>query len=138
MGCFSWLCKECDKGIESDSVGGGEECRLYLIKGGKVVEEVRGVYDSYGGVYTDKDYYHASIFPALDKLNLVDREDETCGRFSCMDWHDIVDMCFDRSNTDGIAAVHERCFTGEVPTTQSADDPNQGWGDGEDEEYDDE
>ncbi len=51
MGCFSFLCKECGKGINSSSFD-GEKCRLYWLKDGKVHQKMRGPYDSYGRVFT--------------------------------------------------------------------------------------
>lgn len=44
-------------------------------------------------------------------------------------WHDVCDLNFDNNPANGIAAVHTKCWTGKVPTTQSANDPDQGWGD---------
>ena len=50
MGCFSWICKECGKGIKSNSFS-GEECKLFLLKDGKVIQKMEGQYDSYGRVF---------------------------------------------------------------------------------------
>ena len=52
MGCFSWLCKECGKGILSSSFD-GQECILFLLKDGEVLEVLRGRYTSYGTVFKD-------------------------------------------------------------------------------------
>lgn len=52
MGCFSFLCKECNEPINSDSVH-GEWVRLFLLNKGKVVHEMEGEYDSYGRVFID-------------------------------------------------------------------------------------
>ena len=52
MGCFSWLCKECGKGILSSSFD-GQECKLFLLKDGKVIEMMEGRYNSYGAVFAD-------------------------------------------------------------------------------------
>ena len=51
MGCFSFLCQKCNKGILSTSFH-GEQCKLYLLKDGKVIEMMEGEYDSYGRVFT--------------------------------------------------------------------------------------
>ncbi len=51
MGCFSYICKESDKAILSDSFS-GDLVRLYLLENGKVIEEMRGQYNSYGAVFT--------------------------------------------------------------------------------------
>jgi len=99
MGCFSYLCQECKKSINSDSVR-GEECRLYHLKNGVPVQELRGQYDSYGSVFND-----------------VWNEK----------WEDMLDGVFDSNKANGIAAVHERCFKS-IPKVQAKDAPNQGWG----------
>jgi len=53
MGCFSFICKESGLPVASDSFS-GDAVRLYLLKNGKVIEEMRGHYDSYGRVFKDK------------------------------------------------------------------------------------
>lgn len=52
MGCFSYLCKHCGKGVLSSSFD-GEEVTLYLLNEGEVVEQMSGQYDSYGKVFTE-------------------------------------------------------------------------------------
>jgi hypothetical protein len=111
MGCFSYICKECGKPILSNSFS-GQECRLYRLEEGVVQQEMRGEYDSYGRTFTP------------------DMKDSHQWRGS---WAEHVDAHFDGGEGTGFAAVHEKCFTGTVPTTKSDDDPNQGWG--EDGEY---
>ena len=108
MGCFSFMCKACGEPILSNSFT-GQETHLYLLKDGKVLQEMEGQYDSYGKVFD----------PAGD------------GSIEWnMEWGNVCDLMWTKSSGDGIAAVHSKCYTGKVPTTQSADDPNQGWGDG--------
>ena len=50
MGCFSFICKESNKAVASSSFD-GDAVRMYLLKNGKVIEEMRGHYDSYGRVF---------------------------------------------------------------------------------------
>ncbi len=110
MGCFSFICKECGEAVLSNSFS-GQKVKLFLLKEGKVIQEMEGEYDSYGRVFTE------------DKKDSIYWDQE---------WLKVCDLIFSPSKGDGIAAVHSRCFTGKVPTTQSEDDPNQGWGmDGE-------
>ncbi len=104
MGCFSFKCKESGKAVASSSFD-GDAVRLYLIKDGKVIEEMVGHYDSYGRVFDGKG----------DSFEWK------------KDWGEVVDSMYDGTG-DGIAAVLECYFTGEIPTTKSDDDPNQGWG----------
>jgi hypothetical protein len=106
MGCFSFKCKESGLPVASSSFD-GDACRLYLLKNGKVIEEMRGHYDSYGRVFK-KDFEDSFEWK--------------------MDWHDACDLMFNSNPGDGIAVVLEKYFTGQIPTTQSEDDPDQGWG----------
>jgi len=112
MGCFSYLCKICDKGILSTSYR-GEMVTLYHLVDGKVVEEMTGEYDSYGRVFDE---------------NMESRHWKE-------DWDTMVDQQFGPDLSSGIAAIHVRCkHRGMIPTERSDDDPNQGWGDDESEE----
>lgn len=113
MGCFSYMCKECDKGILSNSYS-GQECVLFLLKDGDVMQRMEGQYDSYGTVF------------------IKDDENGDSHEWAVMEWGDIVDMHYGADEHSGIAAVHKKCFKS-VPTTRSASDPYQGWG--EDGEY---
>jgi hypothetical protein len=107
MGCFSFICKESGLPVASDSFS-GDAVRLYLLKNGKVIEEMRGHYDSYGRVFKDRTYEDSFEWK--------------------MDWNEACDLMFDKDESNGIAAVLEKYFTGDIPTTKSMDDPDQGWG----------
>jgi hypothetical protein len=105
MGCFSFICKESGLPVASSSFD-GDAVRLYLLENGKVIEEMKGHYDSYGRVF-----------------------DGQGGSFEWKkDWGEIVDSMFNGKDGDGIAAVLECHFNGTIPTTQSEGDPDQGWG----------
>jgi hypothetical protein len=106
MGCFSFICKESGLPVASSSFD-GDAVRLYLLKDGKVLEEMRGHYDSYGRVFkkTNDEYFEWN-----------------------MDWREVCDLMFNNNDGDGIAVVLEKYFTGNIPTTISEGDPNQGWG----------
>jgi hypothetical protein len=104
MGCFSFKCKESGEAVASSSFS-GDAVRLYLLEGGKVIEEMVGHYDSYGRVFDGKG----------DSFKWK------------KDWGEVCDLMFNGNEGDGIAAVLECYFTGEIPTTQSDGDPNQGW-----------
>ena len=106
MGCFSFVCKESGLPVASDSFS-GDAVRMYLLKGGKVLEEMRGHYDSYGRVFT------------------ADKEDSFEWK---MEWGDVVDLMFDKDESNGIAVILEKYFVGNIPTTRSEGDPDQGWG----------
>lgn len=110
MGCFSFLCKESGKPALSSSFN-GSPCYLFLLKNGKVIEEMYGNYDSYGRVF---------------KSGLDDSFEWSIG------WDSVCDLMFDDRKKNGIAVVLEKYYKGIPPTTRSEDDPNQGWGsDGE-------
>jgi hypothetical protein len=107
MGCFSFICKESGLPVASDSFS-GDAVRLYLLKNGKVIEEMRGHYDSYGRVFKDRTYEDSFEWK--------------------MHWSDVCDMMFNDNKGDGIAVVLEKYFTGKMPIEQSEGDPDQGWG----------
>ena len=113
MGCFSFICQECGQPILSDSVR-GEKVELFLLKNGEVIDQMRGEYDSYGRVFTE------------------DREDSLKWNLpwagSGEDKGDVCTLMFDEDESNGIAAVHSRCYRGYIPTERSMEDPNQGWG----------
>lgn len=105
MGCFSFKCKTCDKPIKSDSLR-GQQCVLFLIKNGEIIESMEGEYDSYGSVF-DKD--GKSMKWKLD-------------------WNDVCNLMFNKNKSNGIAAFHLHCYDGNPPTERSKSDPKQGWG----------
>lgn len=107
MGCFSFICKESGLPVASSSYD-GDAVRMYLLKDGKVVEEMRGHYDSYGRVFK------------ADKNESFEWKTE---------WNEVCDLMFTNNKGDGIAVILEKYFSGRIPTTQSDDDRNQGWGD---------
>ncbi len=106
MGCFSFICKESGLPVASSSFD-GDAVRMYLLKNGKVVEEMRGHYDSYGRVFK------------------ADKEDSFEWK---MDWSEAVDLMFHSDKSNGMAVILEQYFAGNIPTTRSEGDPNQGWG----------
>ena len=106
MGCFSFLCKESGLPVASDSFS-GDAVRMYLLRNGKVIEEMRGHYDSYGRVFT------------------ADKKDSFEWK---TDWNEVCDLMFTKNKGDGIAVVLEKYFAGKIPTTRSEGDRNQGWG----------
>jgi hypothetical protein len=154
MGCFSYLCKECGKGILSNSFC-GEKVKLFYIKDGDVIEYMEGEYDSYGRVFIDGSQCEDVKHPLRRSVGWEHEEDiheahsdrhyaktlaydkEFLQRYE--EWKDIdpvrAEQALSSIQTDpkpikndwGIAAVHSRCFK-QIPTTISEDDPDQGWG----------
>jgi len=108
MGCFSFLCKESSLAVGSDSYC-GDAVRMYLLKNGRVLEEMRGHYDSYGRVFKDSECDEPFEWQ--------------------LPWDEVVDLMFTENEGDGMAVVLEKYFTGTIPTTRSDSDRNQGWGD---------
>jgi hypothetical protein len=106
MGCFSFVCKESGLPVASSSFD-GDAVRMYLLKDGEVIEEMRGHYDSYGRVFTK------------------DKEDSFQWN---LEWGKVVDLMFTPNEGDGVAVILEKYFNGNIPTTRSESDPNQGWG----------
>lgn len=105
MGCFSFLCVESGKAVSSSSFD-GDAVRMYLLKNGKVIEEMRGHYDSYGRVFNKQGYSFEWDTP----------------------WNEVCDLMFDEDESNGIAVILENYFKGNIPTTRSENDSNQGWG----------
>jgi hypothetical protein len=93
--------------VSSDSFS-GDAVRMYLLENGKVREEMRGHYDSYGRVFKDSKYEDSFEWQ--------------------MEWGKVVDLMFTKNEGDGIAVILEKYFDGRIPTTRSEGDPNQGWG----------
>jgi hypothetical protein len=118
MGCFSFLCKVSGEPANSTSFN-GSPCYLFLLKNGKVIEEMYGNYNSYGCVFNTE--------------KRTDVEHELYDSFEWnMDWGDVVDLMYDGPSSNGIAMVLEKYYTGVPPTSRSEPDDNQGWGnDGE-------
>lgn len=107
MGCFSFLCQKSGKPVLSSS-SDGSAVRLFLLKDGKVIEEMHGNYDSYGRVFKNEDEsFHWA-----------------------MDWDDVCDLMFHGNKNNGICAILDSYYNNEIPTERSEDDPNQGWGRG--------
>ena len=140
MGCFSFMCKECEKPILSTSFS-GQEVKLFLLNKGEVIQEMEGQYDSYGRVFIegtqDESVRHdlkksvqwedpfPDVPPSKHDQYFIDKDDDH------WKWSRVCDLMFTEDDDTGIAAVHSKCFK-EVPTTDSNSDPNQGWGeDGE-------
>lgn len=106
MGCLSYLCVNSGKAALSDSTN-GSPCRLFLLKEGKVIEEMHGNYDSFGGVF-DK---NGDSF----EWNLP--------------WEDVCELAFSNDPGSGIALILDEYWDGKYPETASDPDPGQGWGD---------
>jgi hypothetical protein len=45
-----------------------------------------------------------------------------------MEWGEVCDLMFHSDESNGIAVILEKYFTGRIPTTRSESDPDQGWG----------
>jgi hypothetical protein len=118
MGCFSYICPECEHPICSDSFS-GEHCILMLVKDGNVLEWMQGEYDSYG-----------RVFKVETKGLGPHSGDEASYLWTVMDWSDICSLHYGGCSYSGIAAYHSGCFDGDMENVcVSNDDPEQGWGD---------
>lgn len=128
MGCFSYKCQNCGKGVLSSSFG-GEKVKIFLLKDSKVIQQMEGEYNSYGAVFKnntqEKEVLHrlrkSVEWKPIDKSNT--RDDA---------WSQICDEMFSEDISNGLAFIHTKCFTGDIPVVRSARDPNQGWGDEDD------
>ena len=135
MGCFSYLCKECGKGILAKGFD-GDECVIFFLSDGQAIEKMEGRYNSYGEVFKiggKHEYFlHANINSNPNTTKWLDRDGGLDGdgsfEWKHSRWEHLIDMHFNKNPSDGFAAYHKECFDGVLPTTQSGDDPNQGWG----------
>jgi len=116
MGCFSFICTECGKPINSDSFS-GENVRLSLLQDGKVIEEMQGQYDSYGRVFGKE---KGPKDTSLTENTSIDWKKP---------WGGVFDLMFSNKQNTGISAAHVKCIRPDYkPVKESKDDPNQGWG----------
>jgi hypothetical protein len=113
MGCFSYICKKSGEPILSTSFS-GDAVYLFLLKDGKVIEEMYGNYDSYGRVFGTEESKNEHL------------DNESFGWEH--EWGSCIDLHFNDKNDDGFAAILAEFYDGVHPTTISEDDPNQGWG----------
>jgi hypothetical protein len=112
------MCKECGKPILSNSFR-GQKVELFLLRDGKVLQQMSGEYDSYGRVFT-KDLKDSILWDnPTPEIPYDDHEDS---------WNRVCDLMFDKRGNNGIAAIHSKCYDGIQPSSISEDDPNQGWG----------
>lgn len=125
MGCFSFLCKVCERPINSDSHS-GQHCTLYLLEDGKVIEEMTGQYDSYGRVFDEnKESVNWKSYPWSMKSEP-----------DCLSYDKTVcDLMFtgypfpgdpdptEQELGNGIAAVHTRCKRKKAPAPTTRSDP---------------
>lgn len=130
MGCFSFKCQKCGRGIKSSSFS-GEQCHLFLLQDGKIIQQMSGEYDSYGRVFIDGTQDPTVKHALRDSQRWQKIKDNDRDA-----WSDVCDLMFSDDISNGIAAFHKCCYDDVLPTIRSANDPNQGWGDeDEDEEY---
>jgi len=116
VGCFSFLCRKCDKPINSDSFS-GQHCVLTLLDKGELVEQMQGQYDSYG-----------RVFKSIPEGAWGD-DSEITQFWETMEWGDVCTLIFNSDETSGITAHHLKCYDPyQYPTHKSDNDPNQGWG----------
>lgn len=54
MGCYGYICKECGTSIRGNCYSGGENCVLIHVRHGKILGQVEGHYNEYGGVMEDE------------------------------------------------------------------------------------
>ena len=106
MGCFSFICQVCNDPVKSNS-SSGEEVRLFLLRKGKIIENMEGQYDSYGRVF-DAD---------MESIKWEMPWPEVCGLMSSKNTRD-----------NGMAVIHKSCSETLIPTERSDNDPNQGGG----------
>jgi hypothetical protein len=126
MGCFSYICPFCGKGVQSSSFD-GQHCHIYFLDKGKVVEEMTGAYDSYGRVFQDGGT-HKMLSEPIEEHDNWETDGESI-EWKYAKWGTLVEMSFGDDIKTGFAIVHTKCKPNNyTPTKRSENDPNQGWG----------
>jgi hypothetical protein len=134
MGCFSFKCLECGRGVLSSSFS-GEKTHLFLLKKGKVVQQMTGEYNSYGAVFIDNSQRKDVKHDLRESVSWKDPSPEDTSNPDRDPWHKVCDLMHNRKDfTGGIAAIHVDCYKGVPPDIRSPQDPNQGWGDEDDDD----
>ena len=133
MGCFSFKCQGCSTPINSTSHD-GELCKLFLLKDGRVIQEMEGDYDSYGRVFDGLSRTSSIRWrDPTPEIPLDEYWQKTDGGASNPDnhgyWLRVCELMSEYSDSfNGIAAYHVKCYKGIPPTERSQPDPDQGWG----------
>jgi len=109
-------------------------CELQFLIEGNVIEKMRGVYNGYGSVKTDKPFVHQ----VLKDGEWVNMTEQTLASASARkssgalwilkDWDSIVGFHYSNDISSGIAAWHLRNLEQNIPdaSTRSEDDEDQG------------
>lgn len=128
MGCFSYKCQKCNRGVNSNSFD-GEDCVIFFLVKGKVVEKMSGRYDSYGRVFKDDFSTHKLLVKPIGEID--DHDKNAKDRYEVWEytkWVDMVDLHFNKDEGTGWAIFHRKCWDGKDPEVISEEDENQGWG----------
>lgn len=134
MGNFSYISKNYEKAV-TNPWHTETLCELQLVVDSKVVEKMRGIYNGYGAVDNEKPFSHTVLRENGVWEDITDNTKERmpAAEFSgemwvAKSWYEIVDLHFDSSLHNGIAAWLLDSMDSFVPdaTTRSADDENQG------------
>ena len=125
MGCFSFKCKECNKGVNSSSFD-GELVEIFLLKEGKVLQHMSGEYDSYGRVFLDNTQ-NSSVNHDLRESVQWDRPWNA--REQKEDEPTVMDLMWSHNpDSNGMALIPSNCWAGDpIPPTCREDDTAQGW-----------
>jgi len=134
MGNFSYISKNYEEAV-TNPWHTETLCELQLVVDGKVVEKMRGIYTGYGSVDHEKPFSHTVLREDGVWEDITDNTKErmAAAGFSgdmwvAKSWDEIVDLHFESSVNNGIAAWHLSSMDSVVPdaTTRSDDDENQG------------
>lgn len=107
MGNFSYICKGCNTPVNDM-----EKCVFFLLDKGIIVEYQIGTNNNYGAT-TEAERKEHSFSGETWKYK---------------DWDELVTMMCGNDKTSGFAVYHQVCYHDQIPTEESEDDPNQGWG----------
>ncbi len=136
MGNFSYLCKECDCGIQEN-----DECVLFLLDKGVIVEKMCGKYNGYGCVYKEDGIHYLLKEARSTPEEAPELKDAFIWEYD--KWSNLTEsslpgwidedgyVLYLELHDTGWAAYHKQCYHGQLPKLCSMGDPNQGWGKGD-------
>lgn len=110
-------------------------CEIQVLVSGKVIEKIRGIYNGYGSVNTNKDFKHYILNEDNYWINITKEtiEQQKTSTFSgdiwkSLKWNEIVDNHHGEDCTSGIAVWHLNSMEDNVQLSleRSDNDSNQG------------
>jgi hypothetical protein len=126
MGMFSYMCE-----VTGQQVRMYDKVRLYLLKEGQVVEEMRGHYNGYGSsddLSEHHEYRDESGVMVPVTEDMIAKIEMLGDPWVTDEWNELVNMHFDEEQPDSGFACALECnvYANYIPKSISENDPEQG------------